>query len=192
MFLKLIANFERVNWANKAYSELISGANTIGLLDIIDDGYTLSKIGQFCLEHFKAIGIESISKLQEILNLTKRNKCVYSEFPSLAKFLQLIYFQNPDFKQFISILQSIKSAETTSKMIIDKLILDYPNLFLNFFVKPSVKDQFISIFLSGDKEQLMKDYNKTISEFGHYNFFFAFKRHLVHLGILSQGALRKA
>jgi len=71
-------------------------------------------------------------------------------------------------------------------MIIDKLILDYPNLFLNFFVKPTVKDQVVSIFLSGDKEKLMEDYNKTISEFGHYNFFFAFKRHLVHLGILSQ------
>lgn len=117
--------------------------------------------------------------------------CIF-RVPLLAKFLQLIYFQNPDFKQFISILQNIKSTEVTSKMIIDKLILDYPNLFLNFFVKPSVKDQFISIFLSGDKEQLMKDYNKTISEFGHFNFFFAFKRHLVHLGILSQGALRKA
>ncbi len=183
---KLIVNFERVNWANKAYPELISGANTIGLIDLIENKYTLSKIGQFCLEHFKAISIDSISKLQEILNQTKRNKSVYSEFPSLAKFLQLIYFQNPDLKQFISILQSIKSTEITSKMIIDNLILDYPNLFLNFFVKPTAKDQVVSIFLSGDKEKLMEDYNKTILEFGHYNFFFAFKRHLVHLGILSQ------
>lgn len=57
---------------------------------------------------------------------------------------------------------------------------------MNFFVKPSVKDQFVSMFLSGDKEQLMEDYNKTISKFGRYNFFFAYKRHLVHLGILSQ------
>ena len=32
----------------------------------------------------------------------------------------------------------------------------------------------------------MGDYNKTISEFGHYNFFFAFERHSVHLGIMSQ------
>ncbi|MEE9378404.1 MAG: hypothetical protein V3V33_10250 [Candidatus Lokiarchaeia archaeon] len=184
--VELIANFERVNWANKAYPELISGANTIGLLTLNENKYTLSKIGQFCLEHFKAISIDSISKLQEILNQTKRNKSVYSEFPSLAKFLQLIYFQNSDFKQFISILQSIKNKELKSKMIIDKLILDYPNLFLNFFVKPTVKDQVVSIFLSGDKEKLMEDYNKTISEFGHYNFFFAFKRHLVHLGILSQ------
>jgi len=183
---KLIANFERVSWANKAYSELISGANTIGLLDLIENKNTLSKIGQFCLEHFKAISIDSISKLQEILNQTKRNKSVYSEFPSLAKFLQLIYFQNSDFKQFISILQNIKDKEINSKVIIEKLILDYPNLFLNFFVKPTVKDKVISIFLSGDKEQLMEDYNKTISKFGHYNFFFAFKRHLVHLGILSQ------
>ncbi len=32
----------------------------------------------------------------------------------------------------------------------------------------------------------MVNYNKTIDLYGHYNFFFAFKRHLVHLGILSQ------
>ncbi len=183
---ELIADFERVNWANKAYPELINGANTIGLLDICDDGYNISKIGRFCLEHFTSINIDSIDKLSETLNQTKRNKSVYSEFPSLAKFLQLIYFQNPDFKQFISILQNIKDKEINSKMIIDKLILDYPNLFLNFFIKPTAKDQVVSIFLSGDKEQLMEDYNKMISDFGHYNFFFAFKRHLVHLGILSQ------
>ena len=183
---ELITNFKNVNWANKAYSELISGANTIGLIDLNENEYFLSKIGQFCLDHFQEIGITSLYNLQEVLNQTKRNKCVYSEFPSLAKFLQLIYFQNPDFKQFILILQSFKSKDIISKMIIDKLILDYPNLFLNFFVKPTAKDQVVSMFLSGDKEQLMEAYNKTISEFGHYNFFFAFKRHLVHLGILSQ------
>ena len=111
---------------------------------------------------------------------------VYSKFPSLTKFLQLIYFQNPDFKQFTSILQTFGKSEITSKDIIDKLIVEYPNLFLNFFVKPTVKDKVVSIFLSGKKESLMEDYKKTISDFGHYNFFFAFKRHLVHLGVLNQ------
>ncbi len=183
---ELISSFEKVEWANKAYSELISGANTIGILDLNGNEYELSKIGQFCLEHFITIGISSITKLQEILNKSKRNECVYSKFPSLAKFLQLIYFQNPDFKQFTSILQTFDKSEITSKDIIDKLIVEFPNLFLHFFVKPTAKDKVVSIFLSGKKESLMEDYKKTISDFGHYNFFFAFKRHLVHLGILSQ------
>lgn len=125
-------------------------------------------------------------KLQEILDRAKGNKCVYSEYPTLAKFLQLIYFQNHDFRQFISILQSIRNNEISSKMIIDKLILDYPYLFLNFFVKHSAKDQVVKIFLSGNKEELNTNYIKTIIDFGSYNFFFAFKRHLVHPGILSQ------
>ncbi len=148
--------------------------------------YELSKIGQFCLEHFITIGITSITKLQEILNKSKRNECVYSKFPSLAKFLQLIYFQNLDFKQFTSILQSFDKTEITSKEIINKLIMEYPNLFLNFFVKSTAKDQVVSIFLSGNKEELTEDYKKTISAYGQYNFFFAFKRHLVHLGVLGQ------
>ena len=70
--------------------------------------------------------------------------------------------------------------------IIDKLINEYPNLFINFFVKNDVRDEAISIFLSGDKENLKQNYNETILKYGHYNFFFAFKRHLKHLGILSK------
>jgi len=179
-------NFEKCEWANKAYSELISGANTIGILDLENNLYALSRIGRFCLEHFKSIGINSLSALKDILNETKNKKCVYSEFPTLAKFLQLIYFQNPDFKQFVSMLQDFEKPKINSKDIIDKLLLGYPNLFLNFFVKPTAKNKVISIFLSGKKESLMEDYKRTISDYGQYNFFFAFKRHLVHLGILSQ------
>ena len=182
----LINDLENANWGNTAYRELIGGANTIGILDINENGYNLSKIGQFCLEHFVTIGVDSLAKLQEKVNQTQRNKCVYSEFPSLAKFLQLIYFQNSDFKQFISILQNFGKTRVSSKEIIDKLIMEYPNLFLNFFVKPTTKDRAVSIFLSGKKESLMDDYRKTISDLGQYNFFFAFKRHLVHLGVLNQ------
>jgi len=181
----LLEDFEKAKWRNKTYSEFVSGANTIGLLDITEKGYKLSKIGKFCLEYFNSLKINSLSELQEILDQTSRQKSVYTELPHLAKFLQLIYFQNPDFKKFITILLSFHNNSLSFKEIIDKLILEYPNLFLNFFVKPSAKEKVIGIILKGDKEILQEDYNKTIQEYGHYNFFFAFKRHLVHLGILS-------
>ena len=58
---------------------------------------------------------------------------------------------------------------------------------MNFFVKSTAKDRVVSMFLSGNKQDLMDNYKKTISDFEHYNFFFAFKRHLVHFGVLSQG-----
>ena len=183
---ELVNDFEKIGWANKAYSELIGGANIIGILDLNEKGYNLSKIGKYCLEHFISIGLDSISRLQEALNQTQKKKCVYSEYPSLAKFLQLIYFQNPDFKKFVTILQNFNKTKVSSKEIIDVLIKEYPNLFLNFFVKPTTKERVISIFLLGKKETLTDNYKKTISDFGHYNFFFAFKRHLVHLGILTQ------
>ena len=111
-----------------------------------------------------------------MLNQTQRNKYAYSESPSLAKSLQLIYFQNPDFKQFISILQRFDKTEFNSKEIIDILIMEYPNLFLNVYIKPTAKDKVVSIFLSGNKETFTEDYKRTVSNFGHYYFFFAFKR----------------
>ena len=182
----LLNDFKTAQWRNKTYSEFISGANVIGLLDLSENSYKLSKTGQFCLEYFKSLGATSLLDLQEILDLTSRQNSIYSEKPHLAKFLQLIYFQNPDFKKFISILLSFEKNSISFKEIIDKLILEFPNLFINFFVKASAKANVIEIILSGKKEELMEDYNKTISDYGHYNFIFAFKRHLVHLGILSK------
>ncbi|KKK59756.1 hypothetical protein LCGC14_3031200, partial [marine sediment metagenome] len=76
--------------------------------------------------------------------------------------------------------------QVSSKEIEDKLIIDYPYLFLNFFVKPKEKSSVVDIFLSGKNEVLIENYTKTIELYGDYNFLFAFKRHLVHLGILSQ------
>ena len=183
---ELIKDFKIAQWRNKTYSEFISGANTIGLIDLKDKGYSLSKIGKFCLDYFKSQNIDSLEMLQNTLENTSRQKSVYTELPILAKFLQLIYFQNPDFKKFVTILLDFNKLQVSSKEIIDKFINDYPNLFLNFFVKPREKSRVIDILLSGKKEILLENYNKTIELYGHYNFFFAFKRHLVHLGILSQ------
>ncbi len=53
-------------------------------------------------------------------------------------------------------------------------------------VKPTAKDKVVSMFLSGNKENILDNYKKTISDFGHYNFFFAFKRHLVQQDVLNQ------
>ena len=182
---ELISDLEKAQWKNKAYPELVNGANIIGVTAISKKGFKLSKVGKFCLEYFNSMNISSLEELQVIINQTGGRKSVYSEAPHIAKFLQLIYFQNPDFKKFIMILLSFKNKEIRIKQIIDKLVMEYPNLFLNFFVKPTAKDKVIEIFLRGNKDVLQQNYNKTISEYGHYNFFFAFKRHLVHLGILS-------
>ena len=119
-------------------------------------------------------------------NTGGRGKSVFSELPQLAKFLQLIYFQNPDFKKFITILIEFDKKEIKFGRIIQKLISEYPNLFLNFFVKPSERDKVVKKFLKGQKDNLLQDLNKIVDDFALYNFFFAFKRHLVHLGILTE------
>jgi hypothetical protein len=181
----LIKDFENAEWKNKAYSEFIRGANTIGLINFGENGYSLSKIGEFCLEYFRSIGINSLIDLDIKKSKTSGTKTIYSEFPHIAKFLQLIYYQNLDFKKFIVILQEFDKNKITSREIIDKLINKYPNLFINFFIKKRKREKVTQIFLNGNKEDLTKDYNMTCEKYGHYNFFFSFRRHLVHLGILS-------
>ncbi|MEJ2249620.1 MAG: hypothetical protein P8Y97_08175 [Candidatus Lokiarchaeota archaeon] len=176
---------EKADWKNKTYNQFIKGANIIGLLDLDREGFKLSNIGGFCLEYFNSIEIKSLNDLQKTIEETGRNKSVYSEMPHLAKFIQLIYFQNPDFKKFISILLDFKKMKITFEEILNTLILNFPNLFLNFFVKSKMRNEVLKIYLKGDKEKLLLNYPETIGKYGHYNFIFAFKRHLVHLGILS-------
>ena len=81
-----------------------------------------------------------------------------------------------------------------------KLVLDATDLYLfnceidgkNIalcFITLSNQKRFFNLVSSKQvhlNESLLEDYKKTVYDFGHYNFFFAFKRHLVHLGILSQ------
>jgi hypothetical protein len=177
---------EMAQWKNKTYSQFINGANIIGLLNLEGKGFRISKINDFCLEYFKSINIESLSELQNTIDRTGRNKTVYSELPHLAKFIQLIYFQNPDFKRFISILLDFNKKEIIFGDILSTLVLEFPNLFLNFFVKSKMRNEVFNIFMEGKKEKLLTNYRDTIGKYGHYNFIFAFKRHLVHLGILSQ------
>jgi len=183
---ELIKDFETIVWRNKTYSEFISGANAIGLVDINKNAFELSKIGQFCLDYFKTLDIDSLEKLQETLDETSRTTPVYVKIPHLAKFLQLIYFQNPDFKKFITILLSFNKKEISFNDVITKIVSDYPNLFLNFLIVPSEREKVLNIYLKGKKEDLILYTDKTIKNFGLYNLIFAFKRHLVHLGILTK------
>ena len=184
---ELKQDFEMTNWRNQTYTRFIDGANTIGLINNEENTYSLSKIGQFCLEYFKSVSITTINDLKKTLDESGgRGNSVFNKYPYLAKFMQLIYFQNPDFKKFISILLSFKKPLIYFNEIINKLIDDYPNLFINFFVKTKAKNEVIEVFLKGNKEDLKQNYNETIKKYGQYNFFFAFKRHLKHLGILSE------
>ena len=183
---ELIHAFKSINWKNKTYPEFISGANAIGLIDIEENGYTLSKIGQFCLDYFKTLDIDSLDILQETLEKTSRTTPVYTKIPHLAKFLQLIYFQNPDFKKFVSILLSFYKKEISFKEILTKVITEYPNLFLNFFIVPKERERVLNLYLKGKKDDLIANLSRTTKNFGLYNLIFAFKRHLVHLGILTK------
>ncbi len=172
-------------WIINSYREFINGAQTIGLLEISDNGLRLSKLGIFCLDFFKSIHLDTLSNLQIAVKNSSKPKSLFSEYPRLAKFLQLLYFQNPDFKRFISILISFERNELTFKEIMEKLIVEYPNLFLNFFVKSRDREKVINVLLTGNKDSLLELGNNSCLNYGYYNFFFAFKRHLVHLGILS-------
>lgn len=104
---ELISQMENCDWKNKTYSEFIKGANTIGLISFKENQYTLSDLGILCLFFFNLLDIKTLDDLANLIDETGgRNNSIYKKYPRIAKFLQLIYYQNDDFKKFIQILYS--------------------------------------------------------------------------------------
>lgn len=184
---ELISQMENHDWKNKTYSEFVNGANTIGLINFQENQYFLSELGLLCKFFFNLLDIKSLDNLSNLIDETGgRNNSVYKKYPKIAKFLQLIYYQNDDFKKFIEILYSYEKRKISLKEIINKLIQQYPNLFINLFIKKNkIQEVYEDYFLKGKQDTLLTDYNRLLSDFIYYNSFFSFKRHLVHLGILS-------
>jgi len=174
-------------WSNKTYPQFIKGASILGLITPIKNGYLLSQLGDLCLKYFKETGIEDLNTLKTVIRETggSRNS-VHLKYPYLAKFLQLIYFQNLDFRKFITIIKSFNKKRVTFYEILKKLISEYPNLLLNLFIKKDKREAFIKKYLSGDIDISIDGINSIMKNYIYYNSTFSFKLHLQHLGILTK------
>ena len=170
----------------QAIGELIRRAKIIGLikeqageLRITDEGFVLKRIMQ--LE-----GLDKLEKLEEIKRETSRKKGVSlaTEYPEIAITLKMLYNKNELFMELMKVFEKQKRKEMSFKELIEEIVKNKPNLFINLFCPKNKKEEVLRMYQNGEETRIYED-ERVLRDFITHSMVFTFKRHLIHLGILS-------
>ncbi len=142
----------------QAIGELIRGAQIIGLikeeageLRITDEGFVLKRIMQ--LER-----LDKLEKLEEIKKETSRKKGVslMTEYPEIAITLKMLYNKNELFMELMKVFEKQKRKEMSFKELVEEIVKNKPNLFINLFCPKNKKEEVLRIYQKGKKRVSMK------------------------------------
>ncbi len=170
----------------QAIGELIRGAKIIGLikeesgeLRITDEGFVLKRIMQ--LE-----GLDKLEKLEEIKKETSRKKGVSlaTEYPEIAITLKMLYNKNELFMELMKVFEKQKRKEMSFKELIEEVVKNKPNLFINLFCPKNKKEEVLRMYQKGEEKRIYEE-ESVLRETLTHSTVFTFKKHLIHLGILS-------
>ena len=166
--------------------ELVRGAVIIGLIKeqgeevrITDEGFVLKKLLQ--LEE-----IDSLEKLEEIKKETSRKKGVslMTEYPEIAITLKLLYNKNELFMELLKVFEKQKRKEMSFKELVEEIVKNKPNLFINLFCVKNKKEEVLRMYQKGEEKSIYEE-ERVLRETITHSIVFTFKKHLIHLGILS-------
>ncbi len=167
-------------------SELVRGAIIIGLIKeqggevrITDEGFVLKKIMQ--LEE-----IDSLEKLEEIKKETSRKKGVslMTEYPEIAITLKMLYNKNELFMELLKVFEKQKRREMSFKELVEEIVKNKPNMFISLFCPKNKKEEVLLMYQKGEEKSIYEE-ERVLREKITHSTVFTFKKHLIHLGILS-------
>ncbi|SFT04363.1 hypothetical protein [Halostagnicola kamekurae] len=180
--------FEREYFLNgDASKAAIDGATVLGL---IDSGSTVTltdrgRIGLVILNNY------SVGMLPELIRLkeeTSNSGTLYDIAPLLAVWLLDQYRKHPDFEALYRTIRSFDPEEPILLTeLVELLIRDYPNTFLQMFCTDSTesRDQARKLLLKGNVEQIYEDVD-LFRQIIRQNLVQNFSRQLQHVGLLSK------
>lgn len=171
-------------WGVKIEDEnnIMSGCEYLGLISQTDQNYEITNLGLSTIKVLRKLGFTK-EALISLKTIGLHRKKVYTIEPELAYIIRTLYEKKPEYQHFLQILYSFPSDEISFKQIIEKVIEDYPTMFLQVFCKSNSNiDEIRELFYAND---LVKMKSKQFLEDKlNKNVYFAFKIQLLHLGIL--------
>ncbi len=177
---------ELENYNIQAIGELIRGAKIIGLikeqageLRITDEGFVLKRIMQ--LE-----GLDKLEKLEEMKKETSRKKRVSlaTEYPEIAITLKMLYNKNELFMELMKVFEKQKRKGMSFRELVEEIVRNKPNLFINLFCPENKKEEVLRMYQKGEEKRIYEE-ERVLREYITHSTIFTFKKHLIHLGILS-------
>lgn len=170
----------------KATKELVKGAKIIGLIKEKEGKIRLTDEGFLIKTLLKFKNLCSFDGLQEIIDRTSRKKGValITEYPDIAISLKMLYTRNELFVELLDVFEKYGKNELSFKELIKDIILNKPNLFLNMFCKREKREEVLKLMQKGKEREIYQS-TEMLNQYIVYSSVFTFKKHLIHLGILS-------
>ncbi len=165
---------------------LVKGALNLGLIKKIERKYVITDEGflfKSLLRFNEKLSLEGLIKIKSEMK-AKRDSTLYTVFPELAISLRMLYNNNEMFVEFMKIFEIKEKQKIPFQEIIEEIVKEKPNLFLNFVCPRRKKEVAMELYRNGEESEIYEN-KDLLRGFLSYSIVFTLKKHLIDLGILS-------
>jgi hypothetical protein len=164
------------------------GAKVLGLISG-ENQCTLSERGRLVATTLNGYGVDSLGDLEGLK--PERGKVVADEHPLIATLLRSQYTEHPEARLLFQALSEL-SGEVRFPELLEVLVNQYPNVFLNVFCAAkrapgqpkSGRKQARKLIEAGDSERIYKE-EQVWKRVVRSNIFQNFVQQLKHIGVLA-------
>lgn len=171
-----------------APEHIYDGAVVLGLMSE-GDRSTLTDRGRLVATTLKGYGVDSLDDLDQLK--PDRGTVVADEHPMIATLLRSQYTEHPEARLLFQALSEV-SGEVTFPELLEILVNQYPNVFLNVFCtanpspgqSESGREQARALIEAGDSERIYQE-EQIWKRLVRSNVFQNFVQQLKHIGVLA-------
>lgn len=171
-------------YALSATNGAISGAKVLGLVDATSDELQLTSQGEIAAAVLRGCGIPTLTDLKQVKDSIPRRGTVYEHYPTLATLLRNVLLQHPEMRLLVEALSKFDNDTIHLPDLIERLVRQYPNVFLNLFCTGQGRETARELIENGSMETLYMD-DDTWRDVIRTNIVFNFTHQLRHAGILA-------
>ncbi|GAH25135.1 unnamed protein product, partial [marine sediment metagenome] len=124
--------------------------------------------------------------MEELKKETSRKKgaSLATEYPEITITLKMFYNKNELFMELMKVFEKQKRKEMSFRELLEEIVKNKPNLFINMFCPKNKKEEVLRLYQKGEEKRIYEE-EKVLRETITHSTVFTFKRHLMHLGVLS-------
>lgn len=177
----VVARIER-DYEFRATSGALDGAEVLGLIET-EPAFQLTNQGKLTTTVLRGAGIRTLEDLNDLKDRT-RGSTLNQESPVLGQLLRNLFMQHPEMQLFVEALASFNERPVYFPDLLERLVTQYPNLYLNLFCTTQGRETARTYLQRGELEPLYADPG-VWKDVVRNNVLFNFVHQLRHAGILA-------
>lgn len=162
----------------------IDGAEVLAIVESDEQHLRVTEQGELVEVVLAGSGVRSLSDLKEVKESIPRGQTVYEHYPPLATLLRNLLLRHPELRLFVEALSELRRERVTVPEIVELLVRQYPNVFLNLLCTNAGREEARTYFERGRAEEIYRQ-DEVWREVLRTNVLFNFVHQLRHAGVLS-------